>query len=48
MKYEVKLLIYSQTLTAAPLKFGNVKAITRYTLQGIWILIHAGIKVNLC
>ena len=46
MKSGVKLLVHSQTPTVQPLKFGNERIITPYTLLGIQLLIHAGVKVN--
>ena len=42
----VKLLIYSQTSTAGPLKVENGWIILSHTLLGTWLLVHAGIKVN--
>ena len=42
----VKLLIYSQTSTAGPLKDENGWIILSHTLLGTWLLVHAGIKVN--
>ena len=41
----MKLLIHSQTSTAVLPKFGNVNVISYHTLLGLWLLIHAGIKV---
>ena len=32
----------------APLKFRNGKVISSHTLLSMWLLIHAGIKVNPC
>ena len=46
MKYEMKLLIHSQTLTVELLKFGNCEVIASDTLLGMWLLIDAGIQVN--
>ena len=43
----MKLLTYSQSLTVQPLKFGNGQMISARTLLGMWLLIHAGIKVKL-
>ena len=45
-KMLVKLLIYSQTSTAGPLKVENGWIILSHTLLGTWLLVHAGIKVN--
>ena len=42
----MELLIHSQTSTAEPLKFGNGYVISSHTLQGLWLIIHVGIKVN--
>ena len=42
----MKLFIHSQISTVEPLKIGNGWIISTHTLQDIWILIHAGIKVN--
>ena len=38
----MKLLIHSQTSTAAPLKFGNGYVIASQNLLEMWVLIHAG------
>ena len=43
----MKLLIYTQTSMAQPLKFGNRYAISSYTLLGMWLLIDA-VKGNPC
>ena len=48
IKWEIKLLIHSQTSTVQPLKFGNGYVIPSNTLMGMWLLIHADIKVNPC
>ena len=40
----MKLLIHSQTSTAAPLKFGNGYVISSQTLVEMGVLIHAGIQ----
>ena len=37
-----------QTSMVAPLKFENVLLISSHTLLGMWLVIHAGIKVNIC
>ena len=37
----------SRTSTVQPLKFGNGEVISFYTLLGMWLLIHAGLKLNL-
>ena len=37
-----------QTSTVQRLKFGNGYIILSRTLMGVWIRIHAGIKVNPC
>ena len=42
----VKLLIYSQTSTAGPLKVENGWIILSHTLLGTLLLVHAVIKVN--
>ena len=42
----IKSCIHSQTSTVVPLKFGNGYVISSHTLMAIWLLIHAGIKVN--
>ena len=42
----VKLLIYSQTSTAGPLKVENGWIILSHTLLGTWLFVHAVIKVN--
>ena len=42
----VKLLIYSQTSTAGPLKVENGWIILSHNLLGTWLLVHAVIKVN--
>ena len=39
----MELLIHSQTLTVQLLKFGNGEVSSSDTLQGIWLVIHAGI-----
>ena len=41
-----KLLIHYQISTVQSLKFGNGEAISSHTLPGMWLLIHAGIKIN--
>ena len=48
MKCGMKLLIYSQTSTVQPLKFGNGEVISSQILLGMGLLIHAEIKVDLC
>ena len=48
IKCRMKLLIHSQTSTVQPLKFGNVYVISSNTLLAMWLLIHAGVKVNPC
>ena len=42
----VKLLSHSQTTTVQPLKFENGLVIPPHTLLGVWLLIHARIRVN--
>ena len=42
------LLIHSQTSTVQPLRLGNGETISSHTLLGMWLLIHAGIKVKPC
>ena len=42
----VKLLIYSQTSTAGPLKVESGWIILSHNLLGTWLLVHAVIKVN--
>ena len=37
-----------QTPTVAPLKFGKVLVISSHNLLDVWLLIHAGIKINPC
>ena len=44
----MKLVICSKTSTVQPLKFGNGWVIPAETLLGMWLLIHAGIKVKPC
>ena len=44
----MKLLIDSQTSTVQPLKFGNWWVMSSHTLPGMWLLIHAVIKVKPC
>ena len=44
----MKLLIHPQTSLVQPLKFGNRQIISSHTLLNMWLLIHIGIKVNLC
>ena len=44
----MKLLIHHQTSTVAQLKFGNGLVNSSHTLLGVWLLIHAEIKVNMC
>ena len=41
MKYDMTLLIHSQT----SVKFGNGSVISSHTLLGMWLLIHAGLKI---
>ena len=48
VKYATKLLIYFQTWRVQSLKFGGGSAISSSTLPGVWLLIHAGIKVKPC
>ena len=43
----MELFIHSQTSMVKPLEFKNALVISSYTLQGMWLLIHAGIKVLL-
>ena len=43
IKCGIKLLIHSQTSTVAP--FGNLYVILAHTFLGMWLLMHAGIKV---
>ena len=45
-KFRVILFIHSQTSIAAPLKFGNGKVISSHTLRGLWLFMHAVIKMN--
>ena len=42
----MKLHIHYQTLTVAPLKFGNGYVISYHTLLGMWLPIHAEIQVK--
>ena len=46
MRCWMKLLIHSQTAPAHP--FGNGYVISPHILLGIWLLSHAGIKINPC
>ena len=46
LKCEMKLLIHSQNSAVQLLKFGNGLVMSPVNLQGGWLLIHAGIKVN--
>ena len=46
IKCEMTLLIRSQTSTVQPLQFGNGQVISCNTSLSLWLLIHAGIKVN--
>ena len=48
VKCGMRLLLHSQTSTAAPSKFGNWCVISSNTLWWIWLLNHAGIGVNTC
>ena len=48
MKCVMKLLLHSQTSTVQPLKFGNGEVVPSHTLLDMWLLTHAGIKVNIC
>ena len=41
----MKVLIHSPTSTAIPLKFANGSAISFHILIGMWLFIHAAIKV---
>ena len=43
----MKLLIHSQTSMVVPLKFGNEQVISVHTLLGMWLIIHAVIRVKL-
>ena len=45
---QTKILIHSQTTTSAQLKFGNEYVISFHTLLGVWLRIHAEIKVKTC
>ena len=45
----VKLLdIHSQTSMVQRLKFRNGQVISSHNLQGMWLRVHAGIKVKPC
>ena len=44
----MKLLVHSQTSRVQPLMYGNGLVIPSPILLGMWLLIHAGIKVNPC
>ena len=44
VKCGMKLLINSQILKVAWLKYGNGPVMSYYILQGMWLLIHAGIN----
>ena len=48
INFGMELLIYSQTLTAQPLKFANGEEIWYHTFLVMWFLIFAGIKDYLC
>ena len=37
---------FEGVVPVAPLNFGNGEVISSHTLQSMWLLIHAGIKVN--
>ena len=39
---------YLSIFNGAPLKFGNEYVIASYILLYMWLLIHAGIKVDPC
>ena len=43
-----ELCIHSQTSIVQQLKFGNGEAISTHTLMDMWLLIHAGVEVELC
>ena len=42
----MKLLIHSQPSAVQPLKFGDGKVISSHILEGMWLFIHVGIKIN--
>ena len=44
----MKLLINYQTSIVQQSKFRNGKVISSHTLLGVWLLTHAGIKINPC
>ena len=44
----MKLHIHAQTWKVQPLKLGSGQVISSYTLRGMWLIIHAGIKVKQC
>ena len=41
-----EILVHSQTSAVPLLKFGHGKVILSHTLLGMWLVIHAEIKVN--
>ena len=43
-----EIIFHSQTSTARPLKFGYELVISSHTWVGVWLLIHAGIKIDTC
>ena len=47
-KVWVKLFIHSQTSAVQLLEFGNGKVNSSHSLLGMWLFIHAGIKVKPC
>ena len=44
----MKLLIHSQTSAMEPVKFGKGYVISPNILRGMWLFIHAEIKVKPC
>ena len=42
------MIIHSQTSAVQPLKLGKGLVIQSVTSLGMWFLIDAGVKVNLC
>ena len=48
IKSGMKLRIISHRTTVQPLTFGNGEVISSHSLLDMWLLIHAGVKVNPC
>ena len=41
-----ELVIHLQTSTGQQLKFGGVEVVSSHILSGMWLIIHAEIKVK--